>query len=105
MTESREAAHTKGPWTVVITDDQIKAGRCEIHAGTEVIARCHSPFPFDTSWDERDANARLMAASPTLLAMLKACRAALVEAEGYHEGGPLVKLIDAAISLASKETT
>jgi len=54
--------HTPGPWAVndgqeVVADDG---------AGTRLLCRCHAGH-----YEERSANARLIAAAPDLLAALK----------------------------------
>jgi hypothetical protein len=41
----------------------------------EFIATCHHPFPFTTTDTERNANARLIAAAPDLLAELRDLKA------------------------------
>lgn len=87
------AKHTPGPWRVVISDN---GDRCEIEAANkDCVARAFAPFPFDTSWDERDANARLIAAAPELLEALQD----LVDT-GFV-GGPQLKRAQAAIAKAT----
>lgn len=55
--------YTTGTLQVLITDgNNMKDANCVlISEGGEQIARCSAPFPFDTSWDERDANAHRLA--------------------------------------------
>ena len=58
-----DSNHTKGSLQVLITDGEtMKGANCVlISENGDQIARCSAPFPFDTSWDERDANAHRLA--------------------------------------------
>ena len=59
--------HTPGPWSVLI-----EGSHCFIEdANGQTIARASHPFPFTTTDDERNANARLIAAAPELLDALR----------------------------------
>jgi hypothetical protein len=95
------STHTAGPWEwregvlypatssanlhAIIND-----GGCAVHRVAQV----------ETWLPERDANHRLIAAAPDLLAALHVARVALAKA-GHHEGlsGPLIE-VDAAIAKA-----
>ncbi len=72
--------HTEGPWTA----DETSFG-----------------YEADTT-PEADANARLIAASPALLAALKAAREAMLAwiDPDWYVGSPLAAQVDAAVALA-----
>ena len=75
--------HTAGQLQVLIADSEtMKGANCVlISENGDQIARCSAPFPFDTSWDERDANAHRLARAwnchDELLEALRRCEDAL----------------------------
>ena len=67
------AKHTEGPWVINFEDaNGLKNAVCHVESGIQTICRVSLPFPFDTNYDERDANARLIAAAPEMLDVLQA---------------------------------
>jgi hypothetical protein len=95
--------HTDGPWRVLI-----EGNHCFIEdANGDTVARVSHPFPFTTTDDERDANARLIAAAPDLLEALEALREKC-KADGWLLRGDMAAEMDAssaAIAAATGSTT
>lgn len=82
--EGEMAKHTPGPWGAITTR---KTGRWIIVGGPAGRTLASLPcLATGTLWEEDAANARLIAAAPELLAMLKRAHAVL--------RGPLVQEID-----------
>jgi hypothetical protein len=52
--------HTAGRLQVSISADKAVCLVEDLDGNS--VCRCNAPFPFDTSWDERDANARRLVA-------------------------------------------
>lgn len=63
-----EAKHTPGPWRLVIADNLIEA-----QSGGRLVDLC-IPRSLCVTESEREANARLIAAAPEMLAELKLVR-------------------------------
>jgi hypothetical protein len=56
------AKHTAGPLAVAISDGDIPNAHCLLEAENhDVVAIVTLPFPFDTNYSERDANAHRLA--------------------------------------------
>jgi hypothetical protein len=100
--------HTPGPWCVESVTHDIALDICREHApagaGDPVlVAFCHFDDPSNEAGDisvtEAEANARLMAAAPELLA---ACKALMPEGwdEGHMDHMPGIKLARIAIAKA-----
>src|SRR5438105_6090577 len=70
-TEPQTEAHTPGPWRIVESGSTRDIRSCE--AAPRTIAALFRPFPYLMGEQENEANARLIAAAPDLLA---ACEAA-----------------------------
>jgi hypothetical protein len=57
-----DAKHTKGALHVVIEDGEIPSAKCRLESDSaDHVAYVTLPFPFDTNYNERDANARRLA--------------------------------------------
>ena len=102
-----EIKHTSGPWSILI-----EGNNCFVESPEKwTIARVSHPFPFTTTDDERDANARLIAAAPDLLEALIAAEAALNKIRvccmhtAWDATGPAVIAARAAISRATGEAS
>ena len=101
MTKTTNATHTPGPW---IASDQSRHGcdyrdRHIMDDSGDILATVHA---VRTTAAGRDANARLIAAAPDLLA---ACEAALSELEalrGVDEGFPQGETAQALRSAIAK---
>ena len=97
--------HTLGEWKVIshapfsvwCGDTQIASCRWTVEAakGKHVVSGV-----CEQHQDRAEANARLIAAAPDMLAALEVTRLYLREVIGVQEGGPLPQ-IDAAIAKAS----
>ena len=94
-TETAAATHTEGPWIVesgrVVQDGPDVWPKGD--ANGIVIAHMDREEP-RTHPVERDANAHLIAAAPTMLTLLQHLRS-------HFEGDPMQDVIDAAIERAS----
>lgn len=82
--------HTAGPW--IRDAEQVREALCRIRADGEPIC---DVFALDRGYDtpdhdqeEAEANARLIAAAPDMLAALESCMTALQ----YHIGGNLSRM-------------
>jgi hypothetical protein len=106
--------YTKGPLQVLIADsERMKGANCVLISGNgDQIARCSAPFPFDTSWDERDANAHrlalawnthdeLLASLEAVAHLLSACALIINHAESRAHA---IATANAAKSLVAKAT-
>lgn len=72
---SKNTQHTPGPWTVDYPrsgQDVTVEGRSPIHKNPIYITRVYGPGILSTDTETRNANARLIAAAPDLLAALEA---------------------------------
>jgi hypothetical protein len=108
--------HTPGPW--VTADTKFAGGiRTEVEAAGECGPICACIRTLNArkvrSWDEVDANAKLIAAAPELLAALKQCREALLhlchncpafedDAPEFNEGGIGYEACGKAIEIINK---
>ena len=94
--------HTPGDWTVAFYAIQDGAGGsnvCSVKAGTRTLARTAC----QVITDEDEANIRLMAAAPDMLA---ACEEVLNEvAAGCDLSDDTCKLIEVALAKAERRTT
>jgi len=63
--------HTPGPWAALVDEQVPERGACYIHAagqyGDEVIAEAYRVDADEGGIEQREANARLIAAAPDLL--------------------------------------
>lgn len=87
--------HTPGPWAAHTVAD----GAYTVYLPEDGMVVC-SRNPYESKAAEFEANARLIAAAPELLAALELARAILVEVEHYRADGHSVAIIDAAIAKA-----
>lgn len=76
------AKHTAGPLAVAISDGDIPSAHCRLEAeNQDVVAIVTLPFPFDTNYTERDANAHRLALAwnchEQMLEALNQCQDAL----------------------------
>ncbi len=85
--------HTKGPWRVHTTDSTAIIDR----TGADIAA---TTGDYENEYEAMEANARLIAAAPDLLEMLKEARKCL---RRCHYAGPEREAIDAAILKATGE--
>ena len=84
--------HTQGPWTVGASSEE----RACLSRGEYIVF----PLPED---DEIEANARLIAAAPLLLAALSAARGNIDDSGmGLEAYGNLIDQIDAALDAAEE---
>ena len=87
--EGEVMAHTPGPW--VTADKRFANGiRSEVEAESGIICSCirtvNSPkHGGSRTWDEVDANAKLIAAAPDLLALAKRLQQVFEQLEGWRE--------------------
>lgn len=88
------AQHTPGPWTTRLAKDA--SGDVGILARACCVAECFSDIRRvnEQAYAERDANARLIAAAPDLLAAAKHAEKilAMVNPNEGYPGGPLQQL-------------
>lgn len=94
MTEHK---HTRGPWRTGPVDDTIIKG-----ADGSIIANVDGDYNQPDTWPIMEANARLIAAAPDLLAALEAvvdCHAALTRHVG-HSDDTAVCLVTARAAIA-----
>jgi len=85
--------HTKGPW--IITEEGFISQECE---ETNLIASPHCSKNIDE--DEREANAKLIAAAPELLEALKKALPYVSEFPNTKENNQIMELIESTISKA-----
>jgi len=92
--ERSEMAHTPGPWESKRTSDgyYIHPSSLETEIADQEIA-----LVYDLSTDQEEANARLIAAAPEMLATLKEAWAWLV---GYKELKGVVSWVEQTIAKA-----
>ena len=104
-------AHTPGPW---VTADKMFANgiRSDVEAESGIICSCirtvnSTKNGGSRTWDEVDANAKLIAAAPELLAALKQCRINVLPSswavQQYPPGSKIRRMtltVDAAINKA-----
>lgn len=90
--------HTKGPWGIEQTDDTNWIGFMRPHDGKVELIVCTTARDFtlkDEAREQNDANARLIAAAPELLALLVESQRSI--------GGDWRERRDAAIAKATGE--
>ena len=89
-----EAKHTPGPWKISHSDFQTNEGQRAILQDIDdakhiAFITCQSDFKRGKGWcadcSERDANARLIAAAPELLAALEVACSYLDHVDGGNE--------------------
>jgi hypothetical protein len=105
MTASK-TEHTKGQLQVLITDSEaMKGANCVLISDNgDQIARCMAPFPFDTSWNERDANAhRLALAWNCHDELLEACES-MISAAMFGDEDEMDAAVRAAHEVVAKVT-
>jgi hypothetical protein len=110
------ARHTPGPWVACLGRFELSnSGQRAIVAGADGdVGRPHIAFassriarprgtPYDAADDERDANARLLAAAPALLdaAEHAQCACSVRERDSGHLVGCWMPALLAAIALAT----
>jgi hypothetical protein len=107
-------AHTPGPW--VTADTKFANGiRTEVESEGGLVCSCIRTVNARKvrSWDEVDANAKLIAAAPDLLAALKQCREVLLylchncpafedDAPEFNKGGIGYEACGKAIEIINK---
>jgi hypothetical protein len=72
--------HTPGPWRISLVDETLIQG-----GGRDVAMACGD---YDTDFERMEANARLIAAAPDLLAALIGLQYILASAESNASGNP-----------------
>ena len=81
-------AHTPGPWAALVDEQVPERGACYIHAagqyGDEVIAEAYRVDADEGGIEQREANARLIAAAPELLRVAELLVEWLDEEPGAH---------------------
>lgn len=76
-----EAKHTPGPWDI---RDTILSGRRGVYGQIGLIAVLAEHDIGAVEWEQGDANARLIAAAPEMLAALQLCLPYLPEGIGIR---------------------
>jgi len=72
--------HTPGPWRTNLVDDTL------IESGGWCVAKAYGDY--DTDFERMEANARLIAAAPDMLAALIGLQYILASAESNASGNP-----------------
>ncbi len=95
--------HTEGPWRVGRSGDGVEIVSDEMPSGVAELATVHSSAEYAGTLPA-EANARLMAAAPQLLAALVAASEHVTDWRlNLEQYGRLMSQIDAAISAAGGE--
>ena len=91
------AQHTPGPWRINL-DCETMISNCL--DGAEAADICEVSEWSQVFWEERNANARLIAAAPELLEALESARGVLIEHYAAQENDYPLDRINAAIAKA-----
>ena len=95
-----EAKHTPGPWKFG-KELTARSGEWLVSFDAGSKGRGIAIAETRTGPGSEEANARLIASAPDLLAALDMARSLLVDIEGYSVNGASVRVIDAAIAKAT----